>query len=32
MTRPMRRAHFHIWIALAIVLPALFVAALAVRP
>ena len=32
MIQPLRRVHFRTWIALAIVLVALFVSALAVRP
>jgi hypothetical protein len=31
MTYPLRRAHRFVWIALAIILPILFIAALAVR-
>lgn len=31
MTRPLRTFHFWIWLGLAILLPALFVAGLAVR-
>ena len=31
MIRPLRRAHLHIWIALAVLLPAVLIAAIAVR-
>src|ERR1043166_709359 len=31
MTRPLRRAHFRVWIALAVLLPALFALGLAAR-
>ena len=31
MTRPLRRAHLRIWIALALVLPAVLIAAIAAR-
>lgn len=31
MTQPLRRLHFRIWIALALVLPLLFVVALSAR-
>ena len=31
MTRPLRRAHLRVWVALAVLLPVLYVAALAVR-
>jgi hypothetical protein len=31
MTRPLRRAHFWIWVTLSVLLPALFAAGLAAR-